>query len=182
METALARARTLRRDPVAAGLASYLASHVVEERHHDEWLLADLEVLGWPRSRVAERLPSPTVAELVGAQYYWMRFVHPVALLGYIAVLEGNPPTEPQLAAVRIRTHLPAKAFRTFVKHARLDPHHRDDLDRVMDGLPLTPAHRQLLGASALHSIHLLSASLEDLLAEPAWAGAVRGRTRRRTA
>jgi len=29
----------------------------------------------------------------VGAQYYWIHHFHPVALLGYIAVLEGRPPS-----------------------------------------------------------------------------------------
>ena len=34
-----------------------------------------------------------TAAALVGAQYYWIRHVHPVALLGYVMLLEGYPPS-----------------------------------------------------------------------------------------
>ena len=32
------------------------------------------------------------VATLVGAQYYWLRHVHPVSLLGHMAVMEGYSP------------------------------------------------------------------------------------------
>ncbi len=80
-------------DPVAAALAPYYEHHIPEELHHDDWLLDDLEVLGRERSDILSRIPAPTVAALVGAQYYWMFHYHPVALLGYIAVLEGYPPT-----------------------------------------------------------------------------------------
>ncbi len=93
METARARAEELAaHDDVAADLATYLAHHIREERHHDDWLLDDLEALGVARDAVLARMPSPTVAALVGSQYYWIRHYHPVALLGYIAVLEGTPP------------------------------------------------------------------------------------------
>src|SRR5437867_13049656 len=77
MEAALARARQLEGDdPVAAGLASYLAQHIREERLHDEWLLDDLEVIDLPRDKVLARIPSPSVAAVVGAQYYWIQHHH----------------------------------------------------------------------------------------------------------
>lgn len=167
MEAARDRAAVLApSDPLAAALASYLAHHVPEERHHDDWLLDDLEVLGVARRDVWARQPSPTVAALVGSQYYWIHHHHPVAVLGYIAVLEGTPPSEDQLARVVGRTGLPAAAFRTFVKHARLDPHHRDDLDAAMDGMPIGPAHEELIATSALETQHLLARSLEEMLAD----------------
>lgn len=75
------------------GLATYLERHVDEERQHDDWLLEDLAELGVAREDVWGRIPSPNIAALVGSQYYWMRHYHPVALLGYIAVLEGRPPS-----------------------------------------------------------------------------------------
>jgi hypothetical protein len=151
-------------DPAAAALASYLEQHIPEERHHDEWLLDDLEVLGISRAAVGVRIPSPTVAALVGSQYYWIRHYHPIAVMGYIAVLEGNPPTEEFAAGLIARTGLPPRAFRTIIKHARLDPHHRDDLNDALDAMPLAPEHEELVTVSALETQALLGESIEELL------------------
>jgi pyrroloquinoline quinone (PQQ) biosynthesis protein C len=167
MEAARDRAASLAaKEPVAALLAEYLGQHVNEERHHDDWLLDDLEVLGISRETVGSRVPSPTVASLVGAQYYWIHHYHPVAVLGYIAVLEGNPPVESHIAEVIERTGLPEHAFRTFIKHARLDPHHRDDLDSALDAMPLTEEHETLIAISALETQHLLAISLREVVSD----------------
>jgi len=83
MEEALCRARELAPgDAVAAGLLSYLARHIEEERGHDRWLIEDLEVLGVPERDVWTRTPAESTARAVGAQYYWIRHHPPVALLG----------------------------------------------------------------------------------------------------
>jgi hypothetical protein len=165
MEVARDRALLLAaQDPLAASLASYLGQHVNEERHHDDWLLDDLEELGVSREAVWSRMPSPTVAYLVGAQYYWIFHHHPIALLGYIAVLEGNPPIESDIAQVIDRTGLPESAFRTFIKHARLDPHHREDLDAALDAMPLTEEHDVLIATSALETQHMLGMLLRELV------------------
>jgi heme oxygenase-like protein len=165
MEAARDRAASLAaKEPLAASLAEYLGHHVNEERHHDDWLLDDLEELGMSREAVWSRTPSTTVASLVGAQYYWIHHHHPVAVLGYIAVLEGNPPVESHIADVIKRTRLPELAFRTVVKHARLDPHHRDDLNSALDAMPLTEAHEALIATSALETQHLLAVSLREVV------------------
>ena len=169
MRAALARARAdFGDDPVGQGLAAYLSHHIPEEMHHDEWLLDDLAVLGIGRSTVLNWTPPPSVATLVGAQYYWIAHFHPVAILGYIAVLEGTPPVAEDIEAVARRNGMPVEAFSTLVRHARLDPHHRDDLNDALDGLPLTAAHKALLGVSAFHTVHWLSRVVEEALAGPA--------------
>jgi hypothetical protein len=165
MEAARDRAAALEgNDSWAASLAEYLGQHVNEERHHDDCLLDDIGELGIPREAVWSRMPSPTVASLVGSQYYWIYHHHPIALLGYIAVLEGNPPAESQIAEVIERTGLPEGAFRTFIKHARLDPHHRDDLNSALDIMPLTEEHQTLIATSALETQHLLAVALREVL------------------
>jgi Iron-containing redox enzyme len=166
METALARARGMEGDPVAAGLADYLVEHIEEERHHDEWLLEDLEVLGIPRATVLSRPPSPTIAALVGAQYYWILHHHPVALMGYIALLEGNPPPPALIGELIERTGFDRAAFRTLVAHGELDPHHRDELEERLDSLPLTPAQSTVLGMSTLFSTHTLALLMEEIVQE----------------
>jgi hypothetical protein len=165
MRSALQRARgSLGNDPVAQGLADYLERHIPEEMHHADRLIEDLEVLGVRRSSVVERAPSRSVATLVGSQYYWILHFHPIALLGYIAVLEGTPPEEERIQSVAARTGVPLNAFSTLVRHARLDPYHRDDLDLVLDALPLTDAHHALLGVSAFHTVCWLARVVEEAI------------------
>lgn len=164
-EAALARSRELPNDdPLAAPLSSYLEEHVDEELHHDETLLGDLEVLGIDRASVVERMPSPAVASLVGSQYYWILHYHPVAFLGYVALMEGYPPTPELIETLIARTGYPREAFRTYVQHAELDPGHRDHLDHMIDSLPLVPWHESALGISAISTAALAARSLEEIL------------------
>jgi len=155
-------------DDVAAQLADYYARHAKEETGHDEWLLDDMRVLGLDRASVLARLPSVTVASLVGAHYYWIHHVHPVSLMGYLAVLEGNPPLVEQLEEFQVRTGLPAAAFRTLVKHAHIDVGHRRDINRQIDRLSLTPRLASLLTLSALHTVDMVADAIENLLPDSA--------------
>lgn len=151
-------------DPVSGKIAGYYRSHALEETHHDDWLLDDLVAIGGDRSEVMARMPSAAVASLVGAQYYWALHVHPVSLFGYLAVLEGSPSSLKQLGTIRARHNLAAEGFRTMVKHARLDPHHRDEMFAQLDDLPLTAAQSELVALSAFHAIEHLSLALEEIL------------------
>jgi hypothetical protein len=165
MERALERAQAAAPDdPAAAGLAAYLEHHVDEERGHDNWILEDLEVLGRSREEVLARPPSASVAALVGAQYYWIEYYHPVALLGYIGLLEGYPPTIADVEALMARTGYPREAFRTLIRHAELDPLHREDFDEALDRLPLSPEQSAVIGLSGLYSINAFTHVLEDVL------------------
>ena len=133
-------------------LMNYYEKHIKEEKGHDEWLVQDLEVIGIPRHECLNRKPSQVVAELVGSQYYWINHWHPVSLLGYIAFLEGNPPSMEWIQNIRKITDYPEAAFRTIVKHSELDQQHRDDLNDLLDELPLTPEYQQWLISNALYS------------------------------
>jgi hypothetical protein len=165
MKAAYLEARTrLTSDPVAACLAEYLSSHIPEELHHDEWLLEDLEVLGVEREQVLEHLPSLTAATLVGAQYYWIFHAHPATLLGYLAVLEGEPPSMRFLQEVVAKSGLPARALRTYFRHAHLDRKHRDDLSDALDRMPLNADQVALLGISAFHTVYSLRLLFEELI------------------
>lgn len=165
-EAALAEARRLD-EPLGPPLAGYLEEHVDEELGHDETLLGDLELLGRPRADVLGRMPAPTVAELVGSQYYWIRHHHPVAFLGFVALMEGYPPTPELVETLLERTGYPRDAFTTYLEHAELDPGHRDHLDRTLDELPLDAAHEEAIGISAITTAALAARSLQELLAIP---------------
>ncbi len=165
LETAADRARALApSDEVAARLVPYFVQHAREELHHDDWLLDDMALLGLDPNLARRRHAPADVAAMVGAQHYWLQYSHPVSLLGCFAVLEGSPPETEMLDEVAERTGIPKAALRTLYKHAQLDPHHRDDLDAVLDDLPLTPAHAATLGMSALAVVDQLGAILQRLL------------------
>lgn len=151
-------------DPVAPGLARYLEEHVEEERGHDDSLLDDLELLGVDRATVLGRMPSPSVASLVGSQYYWIYHHHPIAFLGFIALMEGHPPTRELIETLISATGYPRAAFHTFDEHGELDPGHRDRLDQTIDALPLTSEHETIMGISAMYSATLLPPTIEAIL------------------
>jgi hypothetical protein len=121
------------------------------------------------------RLPLPAIAAMVGAQYYWIFHVHPVALLGFFAVLEGHPPTIDHLDEIERRTGLPSDAFRMLRHHAELDVMHADELFSRLDDLPLSPRLVELVGTSALHTIAALATFFNDLMTRLAGRTAVSG-------
>jgi hypothetical protein len=131
-----------------------------EEQNHDEWLAEDLKSLDQGR-KVIDR-PLDSVAALVGSQYYWIYHYSPLMLLGYIAVLEGMPPTSESLDDLLVRTSLPAQCLRTAYKHATLDLIHAADLDEFLNRLPLT----DLDCANVIHSSIVTIRHLVDIFDE----------------
>jgi hypothetical protein len=111
-------------------------------------------------------MPSPAVAALVGSQYYWIFHHHPITFLGFVALMEGYPPTPEVIDTLIERTGLPHRAFRTYIEHGDLDPGHRDHLDETLDSLPLTPEQESMLGISAIASADLAARALAELLDE----------------
>ena len=144
-------------------LRAYYLEHASEEEDHGEWLLDDLNSLGVPRQCVLERIPYPSVAALVGSQYYWMEHVHPIAYLGFIAVLEAPTQTD-FLQGVSDRTGIPLASMSCHLRHAELDAGHVAEFDAMLDSLPLTLQHRDLITVSALTTIGQLQNVFTDTL------------------
>lgn len=163
MAAAVSRAEALN-DPPGRQLVRYLRPHIAEELDHDEWLLEDLQSLGVDRVTVLDRPPAAMVAAMVGAQYYWILHYHPIALLGYMAVLEGNPPTPEQIDALRATTGLPRRAFRTLAEHAELDPGHGEELFGLLDSLVLSEELSTVLGLSAMHTVITLAEVIDSIV------------------
>jgi hypothetical protein len=139
-------------DPVATCFARYLGKHIREEYGHDVWAAEDYEAAGRDPAELRDVTVSGAVAGLIGSQYYWIRHVHPITLLGHMVVIEGYPPSPELPGVLAARTGLALDAFRTLERHAVVDQRHRIDLYRQVDSLPLTPWHEKMLGISALHS------------------------------
>ena len=165
MEQALSIARDRQAtDPICKELCRYFEHHITEERHHDEWLLEDLDALGVSPASVISRVPSHHVAAMVGAQYYWMQFSHPVCLLGYIGVVEGSPPRTETLDWLIQQRKIPKTALRTSFIHAKIDPYHKSDLDDLLDGLTLEPKQMELLCLSGISTLCHITSMYGDLL------------------
>ena len=86
-----------------------------------------------------------------------------MALLGYIAVLEGYPPSIELLDDLVDRTGHSRAAFRTLIAHAELDPGHRDELDTLLDRLPVTHEQSTVMGLSAIYSVQILARAIDEL-------------------
>jgi hypothetical protein len=151
------------RDAVSRALAEFLPSHIEAELNHDSMVLDDLEAIDIRREDVLARIPPPRVAALVGAQYYWLLHHHPVGLLGYVILLEGNPPSETHVQRLQDRSGLPEEFFRSYRLHGELDPTHINNLNGFLDSLPLTPAQQQLLWISAAHTASALAGCLTEI-------------------
>jgi hypothetical protein len=151
-------------DVVAQELVPYFERHIVEELNHDNWLLDDLEIIGVPRDGVWARIPPPSVATFVGSMNYWALHVHPVAVLGYLSYMEGFPPTPEIIGELIARTGYPPEAFRTMVEHGELDPEHSGEIKHMLDTLPLTAWHEELLGWVVISGLDLLAQTIEEVV------------------
>jgi hypothetical protein len=167
MQTARAVASARQDDIICTLLTPYLERHITEEMHHDAWLLEDLESAGFHKESVLAAIPSPNVAALVGAQYYWVEHHHPLALLAYIAVLEGSAGAPDEFDRLEARAGLPRSLFRTYRLHGEFDPKHTAELDDLLDNLPLDVSHHSLLGVSGMNTVLMLAACIRDTLDQP---------------
>jgi pyrroloquinoline quinone (PQQ) biosynthesis protein C len=121
-------------------------------------------VLGIDRQATLRRLPPPEIAALIGSQYYWILHAHPVAVMAYLAVLEGSPPKVETLDGLVAEHGIPEAALATFYKHSQLDISHGEEVFRLIDELPLSAEQTALLGLSAVNVVEHLSLTIEALL------------------
>ena len=123
---ATAAADLLSQDDFNGRLVDYYRTHLEEERGHAAWLRDDLASVG-----ATPDLPDMRAVAMVGTQYYLLKHVHPAALLGYMAVVEGDPTPEPVVARLE---QIHGKELFRFVRfHARKDLEHRKELCRLID-------------------------------------------------
>ena len=163
MEEALRCAKLLPEDIVCQQLIGYLKRHIAEEADHDTWFLDDMEAIGIDREEIKNRMPPPNVAAMVGSQYYWLRHHHPIAILGYLACLEINHPTVEYVESLIKSSGLPAKGFDTFMEHAKVDVHHKQDIIDMINSLPLTKAQYRIMEISAFQTYRYVALVMEEV-------------------
>lgn len=102
-------------------LKAFYEKHLEDERHHARWLKEDLG-----NHPITMHFGA---AQLAGMSYYLIRHVHPVALMGYMQALEGNPI---DMGFVEAMESAHGKsAVRTLRMHAEEDPGHFEELKAV---------------------------------------------------
>lgn len=123
-------------------LRDYFFHHLQEERGHHEWLADDLAGDTGPMNWHA--------AQLAGTQYYMVKHVHPAALLGYMAVLEGAP--MPLAMVEELEARHGARVMRTVRYHAEHDIGHGAEVFDMIARLPLE--QQQIAYDNALMTVH----------------------------
>ncbi|MEO5900535.1 MAG: hypothetical protein ABIR68_10465 [Ilumatobacteraceae bacterium] len=151
-------------DRVAALLVDHFRRHAEEERREEQWLLDDYTALDRDATEVIVAVPWSTVAAMVGAAYYWVLHHHPVAVLGYFAVLDGDRPSPVVVADLQAATGFPVGAFTTLAHRAVADPAERNELWRLIDVMPMGAAQIEVVTRSAVLSARLLAAAVDELL------------------
>jgi pyrroloquinoline quinone (PQQ) biosynthesis protein C len=162
---AVARDRALSgpQDPVARDLVAYLSVHIEEEAGHDAWLLDDICSLGFEPQQVLHAPPCAATAALIDSQYHWIRQLHPVAIMGYLILMEGYAPLVSQLDEIKARSGAPETAFRCLRRHAEDDPQHLAELNAALDRMSLTVDQTRAVGMSALTAIDCVASMFEEL-------------------
>lgn len=83
---AMAGARCANSHP---GLATYLMHHATEEIGHEKWAHSDLRDLGVSEEAIAASRPGTSCTAMIGMEYYVAGYGNPVALFGWLFVLEA---------------------------------------------------------------------------------------------
>jgi len=147
---------------VVTPYADYLAQHIEEERHHDEWLIEDLKELGGCYKLSHTECPQGSI-QLAGVGYYTIIQWHPIALLGYIFALESAPPSIGDLRAIEDRCGVHANGLRTLYEHSSTDIEHRARLFEVIDAINADLAYAEMISATLVATLRAVLTMFEEL-------------------
>jgi len=132
----------------------YLRLHLEEERDHAAWLARDLASAG-----VIPGMPAQEICAMVGSQYYLIRHVDPIGLLGYMAALECFPMCLDSVAELE-RLH-GSDLCRTLRYHAEHDTDHGLDVLEQIERL--NAPQFSLVLQNALQTTSYIGAAISKL-------------------
>lgn len=161
----LAGSRCVERAPT---LASYYFEHAGEELGHERWALSDLADLGVTEQAVLESSPAPSCAAMIGLEYFTAGHGNPVALLGWMRVLESLGDELGHKIADRIDAGMgPAKHGKasSFLRgHGDADRDHIKEIDRQVAAHVGSPRDRRDIVLVATASADLYVRMLDDIV------------------
>jgi hypothetical protein len=140
-------------------LGGYYRSHLDEERDHVKWVREDLKSAG---VNVPAELPNKWAMAMAGSQYYLLKHAHPAALLGYMAVLEGDP--TPVEVVESLEQAYGKQLLRCVRIHAIKDLEHRKELFEVIDDTP--ESLRDLIAYSTNNTLDYMIQAARTLAVE----------------
>lgn len=124
----------------AGEIKDYYIKHYSEEHEHAAWLEADLVNAGVTPTEINWH-----AAELAGTQYYLIKHMSPIMLLGYMYALESRPMSLTDVA--RLESWHGPELCRTVRFHAIHDVDHRNDIIKIISKLPIRD--KQLIAENA---------------------------------
>ena len=114
----------------------FLYEHMMEEKGHEEWVMADLEVVSVSRETTLRYMPTTAMLALNGYNFWAADRRHPCSVLGMVYALEviasvyGGPIT----AAIKESLLLEGDRGISFISsHATLDTEHMVELRIVLN-------------------------------------------------
>jgi pyrroloquinoline quinone (PQQ) biosynthesis protein C len=154
------------RERLPAEMVSYLEQNLIEEAGHEQWVLDDLERLGFERKLVQKSKPLRQTASLVGSQYFWIEKTEPAVCFGYMFTLEWTAATiELHRTAIRNiskRLGIEMEALSNFTRHGELDFDHQNDKIDLLNTVKLNFN----IGEAILQNCRETTLNLCDLFVE----------------
>jgi pyrroloquinoline quinone (PQQ) biosynthesis protein C len=112
-----------------------MSHYIVEEIGHEQWILDDIEALGYERARFADGEPPVTSEVMVAYLYDYVQRKNPMGIFGMVLVLEGTSsslaPTVGSL--VQAKLALPDTAMTYLTTHGELDQEHMTFFEATMN-------------------------------------------------
>lgn len=123
-------------------LAAYLFHHAGEELGHDAWAHQDLIDVGLTAGQIAASQPSPACRAMIDMEFQLAFHGNPVALFGWMFVLEclGGDMGGAMAAGIDAALGLAGKGTRFLAGHGEADGQHMQDLAAVIAANVTAPA------------------------------------------
>jgi pyrroloquinoline quinone (PQQ) biosynthesis protein C len=138
----------------------FLYRHMQEEAGHEQWVLNDLEAIGFGHQKVMAHAPSCHVLGMLGFNYWSADRRHPCSILGMLYVLEVLAAVYGGPFSVAIKEGLLLQGDRgiSFLKsHASLDEVHMVDLRNVLNAVRGSDAKRAIVESVRVNFVQVTS-------------------------
>lgn len=136
------------------GIRYFLYDHMMEEKGHEAWVVADLDVVGVSEDKVLAYRPSTNLLGLVGYNYWSADRRHPCSVLGMIYALEviASVYGGPIAAAITESLLLQDNRGISFISsHVEMDAEHMAELRVVLNTISDEEAKRAIIESTIIN-------------------------------